>query len=700
MMVGDVALFQYNPDAGKWTRGAVFHGEDKGDFFGASVALASDGKCIVVGAYHRDFDGAQNSGAVYVFRMNEDSGKWSKVGYMSGEGASDQYGWAVAMDAKGKVFAVGARKNDGKYSNAGHVRVYRTQADVPVLPKPEPASLETAAPTTVPTVAVIHETWTLAVDLVGEAVGDQFGWSVALSADAQTLAVGSHYNDEIGTHAGSVRIYKQSAGSWNLRGEIDGEAAHDYSGYAIALSNDGRTIAVGAYGNDKGGSDSGHVRLHRVDEATKEWELLEELDGDRTNDYFGHSLDLSADGKTLAVGAYLSDEAGSDAGQVRVYTESAQGEWSPVSEFFGDLASDAFGISVALGGDTLVVGAQNSDKGEKNGGSVSVYQLAGGVGGLITKTAELYGEVVDGQFGRALAISSGGDVLAVGAKKRAVVFKKGPTGDWVKDAEFEKENANEYASVHLSSDGKTLAVGVFSTSAGMVQVYRNTGANGWALVATMTGFAPGDNFGRAVAVGSDGQSVLVGGPLNDAKPSDAGHVRLYTTPAACMEALKGDLVVGPKNRYYSEDGSIVNEPQAYGTALRDNGWLCNYGAKPGSDSDSSDEQPAPDVTPSPTVQVTNSPTVQVTPEPTASDDVLPTPSPTTEQPTESPTQAPSPTFVSDVIGKVTQVIHEVLSLKSELEAVKEEMMELKGLKSEFEAVKNEMMEVKNEMTEL
>merc|ERR1719204_1127291 len=263
MMVGDVALFQYNPDAGKWTRGAVFHGEDKGDSFGQSVALASDGKCIVIGAHRRDSDGAKNSGAVYVFRMNGDSGKWSKVGYSSGEGASDYYGHAVAMDANGKVFAVGAYKNDGKGSNAGHVRVYRTQADVPVLPKPEPASLETAAPTAVPTVAVIHETWTQAVDLVGEAANDHFGGTVALSADAQTLAVGARYNDGRGSNPGSVRIYKQSAGSWNLRAEIDGEAGSDYFGSAIALSNDGRTIAVGAWANDEKGSDAGHVRLYR-----------------------------------------------------------------------------------------------------------------------------------------------------------------------------------------------------------------------------------------------------------------------------------------------------------------------------------------------------------------------------------------------------------------------------------------------------
>ena len=50
---------------------------------------------------------------------------------------------------------------------------------------------------------------------------------------------------------------------WTKLGDdIDGEAAHDYSGHSVSLSSDGKTVAIGAYLNDGNGSDSGHVRVY------------------------------------------------------------------------------------------------------------------------------------------------------------------------------------------------------------------------------------------------------------------------------------------------------------------------------------------------------------------------------------------------------------------------------------------------------
>ena len=52
-------------------------------------------------------------------------------------------------------------------------------------------------------------------------------------------------------------------GVYTLRGaDIDGEGADDQSGYSVSLSSDGTTVAIGAYGNDANGSDSGHVRIY------------------------------------------------------------------------------------------------------------------------------------------------------------------------------------------------------------------------------------------------------------------------------------------------------------------------------------------------------------------------------------------------------------------------------------------------------
>jgi len=100
----------------------------------------------------------------------------------------------------------------------------------------------------------------LGEDIDGEAAGDSSGDAVSLSADGTTVAVGAKYNDGNGNNSGSVRVYRLSNtnNDWNKLGEdIDGEAAGDYSGYAVSLSADGTTVAVGAPG-------ASHVRVFQI----------------------------------------------------------------------------------------------------------------------------------------------------------------------------------------------------------------------------------------------------------------------------------------------------------------------------------------------------------------------------------------------------------------------------------------------------
>lgn len=85
-------------------------------------------------------------------------------------------------------------------------------------------------------------------DIDGEAAGDNSGYSVALSSDGQTFAVGAYGNDGNGSAAGHVRAYAWNGSVWSqLGGDIDGEVAGDYAGFSVALSSDGRTLAVDLY---------------------------------------------------------------------------------------------------------------------------------------------------------------------------------------------------------------------------------------------------------------------------------------------------------------------------------------------------------------------------------------------------------------------------------------------------------------------
>jgi hypothetical protein len=98
-------------------------------------------------------------------------------------------------------------------------------------------------------------------DIDGEAAGDQSGYSVSLSADGSTVAIGTPYNDVSGAKmdAGHVRVYKFISGAWVQQGfDINGEAVSDQSGYSVSLSANGSTVAIGAPYNDG----KGHVRVY------------------------------------------------------------------------------------------------------------------------------------------------------------------------------------------------------------------------------------------------------------------------------------------------------------------------------------------------------------------------------------------------------------------------------------------------------
>jgi len=210
--------------------------------------------------------------------------------------------------------------------------------------------------------------------------GDAFGGAVVLSTDGSTLAVGALYADVNGNaDQGSVTVFTRSGGSWAEQGvlTIDG-AANDWFGYSIAMSSDGGTIAVGAVyatvgGNKAQGSASVFAR------QGGKWSLQKTVTGANgaAGDLFGYSVSLSADGSTLAVGATGSDVDGNaDQGTASVF--SRDGGWALQQTLTTAKASAKanFGTSVALSadGNTLAVGGPNAGAGAAN-----VFTRANGV---------------------------------------------------------------------------------------------------------------------------------------------------------------------------------------------------------------------------------------------------------------------------------------------------------------------------------
>ena len=167
---GYVRIYEWNGTA--WQqKGADIDGEDSYHYFGASVSLSSDGTIIAIGASGYDPDPptiSYDRGYVQVYEW--DGTAWIQKGAdMVGEAVDDHSGSSVSLSSDGTIVAIGAQKNDGNGSDAGHVRVYAydgVTGDVDGV-----------------------DGWTqMGADIDGEAAGDYAGWSVALSSDGTTVA--------------------------------------------------------------------------------------------------------------------------------------------------------------------------------------------------------------------------------------------------------------------------------------------------------------------------------------------------------------------------------------------------------------------------------------------------------------------------------------------------------------------------------
>ena len=386
MLGGSISGSNYFFSSG-WVSLGVIHGEAAGDQSGRSVSLSYDGSILAIGSPYNDGNGS-NSGNVRVYENI--AGSWTQIGQdIDGEAAGDQSGWSVSLNGDGDVVAVGAYQNDGNGSNSGHVRVYQYNGS----------------------------TWDqTGADIDGEAAGDQSGALVHLSnANGAIMAIGAKNNDGTGADAGHVRVYQYVAGSWTQIGsDIDGEAADDLSGYSVSLSNDGATLAIGAYGNDGNGNASGHVRVYQNLSGT--WtQVGADIDGEAGGDLSGYSVSLSNDGSILAIGSPYNDGNGSNSGHVRVY-ENIAGSWSQIgSDIDGEAAGDLSGHSVSLSADGTIVaiGAYLNDGNGSNSGHVRVYKNVAGSWSQIG--SDINGEAAGDYSGTSVSLNSNGNIVAIGA---------------------------------------------------------------------------------------------------------------------------------------------------------------------------------------------------------------------------------------------------------------------------------------------
>lgn len=620
------AVYMFAHDGRAWTQQAYVKASNsgEGDYFGSSVALSHDGSVLAVGAPLEDSaatgidgeqsdDAAPNAGAVYVFARSEQA--WSQQSYLkpSNAAAGDSFGASVAVSGDGSTIAVGAHFQDGDgIQDAGAVFVFVGN----------------------------EQTWAQQAHVKAQnpGVGDRFGWSVALSHDGNTLAVGAPFEDGAGEsaqNAGVVYTYARAGQSWVQRGHVraDNSGLGDKFGWIVALSSDAETLAVGAPGED-GGSDGGAVQnagavyvFVYTDQAWTQQAYVK-AHNPGAGDEFGASVALSPDGNTLAVGAPFEasaasgiegdqdDDSAPDAGAAYVFWRDGQ-MWvrQAYVKASNSERGDEFGASVAIShdGDTLAIGApledgatagfdgnQHSDAAPDAG---AVYMFArdeqAWAQRTYAKASNSAADAVDDEFGWTVALSHDGQTLAVGApfedqsddaRQHAGfvhVFVRDERA-WVPQTCIAAANAgaDDYfgASVALSDDGNTLAVGApfedgdSTQDAGAVHVFARDG-QAWAQQARIEAANAdvADYFGSSVAISADGSTLAVGAPFEDSVGEHDPHDDAAQS-AGAVYVFARDGQAWTQSAYVKADNVGMGDNFGSSVALSSDGHTLAIGA--------------------------------------------------------------------------------------------------------------------------
>ncbi len=281
---------------GNWEQmGQNINGDSAFDVSGRAVSLNASGTILAIGSHFNSNNGTQ-SGHVRVFEFI--NGSWVQLGLdINGESQFDESGWSVSLSDDGAIVAIGAKHNWGDGYNQGHVRVYNYQ----------------------------NGSWVqLGEDIDGEADNDLSGYSVSINSNGSIVAIGGIDNEANGSSAGHVRVYEYNNGSWQqLGGDLDGEEG-DRFGYSVSISDDGLTVAVGALNGDGLETNSGLVQIYSFNNGA--WtQLGGNIEGAVMGEDFGRSVSINSDASSVVVGAPDSGENASHIGNVRIFANEPLG---------------------------------------------------------------------------------------------------------------------------------------------------------------------------------------------------------------------------------------------------------------------------------------------------------------------------------------------------------------------------------------
>ena len=387
----------------------------------------------------------------------------------------------------------------------------------------------------------------------GDALGQAVALSASgeVVAGGAPFAQGANEEVEAGAAHSAARGGSWAVGGgWaSARAPVHGGGSGDQLAQTgLALSGDGTTMAAGAMRAPNGSNTrAGYARIYAWSEDEAAWEQRFQVAGAEANEYSGSALALSHDGSTVAIGAYGHTSGGLNMrGCVRVYRESATG-WSKVGDTLKGVAGgDMLGTSVGLSadGDVVAVGAQSNRENGINAGMAMVFAWDAVEGAWVQRGASMHGSAPNQRFGCALGLSADGTALVVGARgdqtfgtasgKAIVMEWVDVDSSWLQLGEaIHGEGQGERAGQSVAiSRGATTVVAVgspgWSSSTGRTRVFHWDHDTEWVMRGwPLNGSATGDGFGFSVALSQGGTTLAVGAYQADVTGTDSGSVHVF-----------------------------------------------------------------------------------------------------------------------------------------------------------------------------
>ena len=312
------------------------------DRFGFAVAV--DGASALIGAPYDD----SFTGSAYAF-TRDSLGRWVEQKLTASDRATgDRFGNAVAID--GDTALIAAHWDDYRCGNCGSVYVFtRDQQGV----------------------------WSEQQELfaVNDLLSSQyFGQSVALDGD--TAVVGVDGDDDFGSSSGAAHVFVRNAqGTWIHQQKLTASDAESLDRLGVSVAVDGDTAVAGAYLEGEGGQQAGaaYVFTRNAQGTWSEQQKLTASDA-AAEDFFGFSVAVDTD--TALIGAFYDDDQGNRSGSSYIFTRDAQGVWNEHQKLIASdgTASNRFGYAVAMDGDTAVIGADSAPRNFARPGAAYLFK--------------------------------------------------------------------------------------------------------------------------------------------------------------------------------------------------------------------------------------------------------------------------------------------------------------------------------------